>query len=411
MGRDEDKLDYLPSGSERDIPLRANWEGITDENIWQVGLGAAADEVREAARFILSSAIMAAKTRKWLSYSRNSSKYGANIKRYEHVHFSLAYIKKAIGKLEEAGLVEHEKQRRGVRGRQSRIRATPKLMSLAASWGPFVAVERELIWLKDDEKRPKVYDESDETRRMRRQMTAINEAIAALSIDAPHDVFDISSPIVDFNGDSIAPSRRTLVRIFNRTFHFGGRLYRGFWQSLPKQVRQALVLEGGAVAEPDFAQLHAQLLYAYYGVPLAGDAYTVDGVERRISKIAWQILMNSSSEKAAVLALWQNVQKTRDPRLMASCTMSEAARVLKALEHRHREVAHAFYSGIGLRLQFVDSELMLRVMERCIAKGIIGLPVHDSLVVKATDRALVEEVMNDELEFILRELRAGKFRL
>ena len=47
----------------------------------------------------------------------------------------------------------------------------------------------------------------------------------------------------------------------------GGRAY-GRWQDLPKNRRLQLRIEGEPVAEPDFAQMHASVLYAQRGLPL-----------------------------------------------------------------------------------------------------------------------------------------------
>jgi len=64
-----------------------------------------------------------------------------------------------------------------------------------------------------------------------------------------------------------------LDRAFNRgSFSLGGQLH-GWWRSLPKGRRRQLVLNGEAIVEPDFEQMHVSMLYAISGQYLEGDAY------------------------------------------------------------------------------------------------------------------------------------------
>jgi hypothetical protein len=81
---------------------------------------------------------------------------------------------------------------------------------------------------------------------------------------------------------------------------------------------------------------------------------------------------------------------------------SEASRILRAVEGRHDRIASAFYSGAGIRLQRVDSDLMMRVEDTLISEGIVALPIHDSFIVQAGKLALrAEQVMDDELQKVL----------
>ncbi|MGD9671561.1 MAG: hypothetical protein AB7U75_21365 [Hyphomicrobiaceae bacterium] len=414
MDRAQDDFDFFPPQDEHDVPLSARWAGVTDDDILNAGLGGLSPHMREVVRYTFACLVMAATVDKWVSFSLNRSFYGPWCKFYEGRHFSYANHRQVMEILDAAGLIILEKQKPFGFDWQSRMRASQKLLALAQSWGQILPSPGRLICLKGEKGKKKkasliVYEETEETRRMRIQMEAVNESIASVVIDAPRDVLDMSAPIARVGKSIVVPSRRTLVRIFSETFQRGGRLYRGFWQSLPGEVRALLLLDGEEVAEPDYRQIHAQLLYALLDRSLVGDAYTLEGIDRRVGKICFQILLNSQSRDGAIAALVKEVYALDDQALASGFGKAEAAVVINAMKKRHARVRSAFHKGIGLTLQFIDSELMLAVIERCRAVGIVGLPVHDSLIVKRCHLAKVEEIMEEELQRMIGKLRARQF--
>jgi hypothetical protein len=71
--------------------------------------------------------------------------------------------------------------------------------------------------------------------------------------------------------------------------------------------------------------------------------------------------------------------------------------VTEAILQRHpklKGVLTAF--EIGHELQFVESEMMMRVLRECLKHNIIALPVHDSVVVKVSAEKMAEEIMRRE---------------
>ena len=104
----------------------------------------------------------------------------------------------------------------------------------------------------------------------------------------------------------------------------------------------------------------------------------------------WQMMINCTSRRGAVHEILDAVNADFAP----AFTFDEAMRLLRALEHRHAPVARSFYSVVGRRLQFIDSQLLMRVLDRCLKDGIVGLPIHDSIIAKAgRDADRVSEIM------------------
>ena len=54
----------------------------------------------------------------------------------------------------------------------------------------------------------------------------------------------------------------------------------------------------------------------------------------------------------------------------------------------------------GHRLQFLESEIMMRVLRQCQKQSIIALPVFDCVVVKASAEEVVRRIMVQEFKAV-----------
>jgi hypothetical protein len=202
---------------------------------------------------------------------------------------------------------------------------------------------------------------------------------------------------VRVDGEYVLPNKVAGYRVFNGEWALGGRYYGPFWQNLPKARRAQLTIDGAPVAEHDFAQLHPRLLYAHLGLKLDGDAYAVPGheAERSVTKLGWNILLNARSRRRAINALAHE--------LGGPAQQARSADIVRAIEHRHAPIRGALGSGLGLRLQRIDSDLMMAIEARCLSEGIVALPVHDSLIARrGRDADRMAELMDAELHRVLR---------
>ncbi|WP_454686954.1 hypothetical protein [Agrobacterium leguminum] len=153
--------------------------------------------------------------------------------------------------------------------------------------------------------------------------------------------------------------------------------------------RRHFILDGQRTTEVDYEQLHPRLLYALAREHLDGDAYTLPGWDRKLCKIAFNVLLNASGYHQAHGALFPYLD---------GCEVS-ARDLIHDMKNRHPNVARYFHSGIGLRLQNVDSEMCRFVLaEMCVKKGIVVLPVHDSFIVPETAKDELVVTMKAALE-------------
>ncbi len=134
----------------------------------------------------------------------------------------------------------------------------------------------------------------------------------------------------------------------------------------------------------------------------------MEGWDRSLVKMAWQIMINANSRPKAAKALVFNIA---DPDKYPDFDEYTARRLLRALELRHGPISAYFYSGVGRRLQFLDSELLLDVLDRCHDCGIVALPIHDSVIVRQDCSARVSEIMEEQLQRKLEVLRRGEHPL
>jgi hypothetical protein len=218
---------------------------------------------------------------------------------------------------------------------------------------------------------------------MRREIEAINRSIRSIVVEL--DGVDIHREDHGWvvAGNYYCPATPRLRRIFSRgSFDKGGRAY-GWWQTLPSRYRAMMTINGEPVLEPDFAQLHAQIIYALRGIPLNGDAYETGDFSREEGKLAFNIAINAKSHLSAVTAIMHHLKLERRP----------AARLLKAITRKHRAVAEVFCSDAGVAMMRIDGDITVDAMLRCTAKGIAALPVHDSIIVPARYADQTAEIM------------------
>ena len=67
----------------------------------------------------------------------------------------------------------------------------------------------------------------------------------------------------------------------------------------------------------------------------------------------------------------------------------------------HHPIADFLFSGIGLKLQNRDSKITEAIIMRLMKDNIPCLPVHDSYIVEAQYKAVLEQVMIEEYEKIM----------
>jgi hypothetical protein len=210
-------------------------------------------------------------------------------------------------------------------------------------------------------------------------------------------------------------NRRHLSRIFTGTMDAGGRFYRVFWQDLPKALRSKLLIDGATVAEHDYSACHLRL--AHFAMGLAadhsglaggGDKYTLDGFGpewRPQIKRAVQILLNARTIRSAVAAIAHDLPcETWEAKIEVAWALTNG------IKKRHAAIAPLWHSGCGLGLQYIDAELTRLCATELLGRGILPLPVHDSMLVRTEHFEDLVEVMERRFEVDGRRLAGQRFK-
>lgn len=192
-------------------------------------------------------------------------------------------------------------------------------------------------------------------------------------------------------------TRRFLLRDIGdpHTFHLHGRLYGGFWESMPKALRADLRINGEPIADLDYASMFPRLAYARVGAePPEGDLYAIPGLEEhRVGvKAGFAAMLSSSNEM------------TRLPsEVKESLPMGWTGRRLaKAIGAKHPALAPLYGRDIALDLMFTESCILVAVLLRLARTGIGALPMHDGIMVAARHCEMAKVVMME-----LAAMRAG----
>lgn len=319
----------------------------------------------------------------WISYSRSRGHYDGRIPRYHEPLYGYRTVVGAMDWLAAEGLIFHDKAPPGRFGWQSAACATPELVARVAAIleapgaPPLVQVKpRELIVLRDANKRDADYRDTEQTHRMRRSVERVNEMV-------------LSCPLSEHR--LVAPMRR----IFNKNFKRGGRFYAmgASWQTLKKEQRQQLKIGDEPAVEIDYKTLHPALLYAEAGAPLPGDAYAVEGWPRQLVKVAFNVMVNCDTVPRARRAIANDGSIEAVARRGSQEAFAAADALIQAILAKHKPIAGAFFSDKGAELMETDSALAQLIMNMMMQHGECVLAVHDSFLVRASKRALLEEVM------------------
>lgn len=328
---------------------------------------------------------------------------------YANTHLSLSAMSMFRDAMLTSGLIEGSAGGRRMRpddtafGWLTRMRATPTLRTIFADCRiSYASIRRTVgdVLILRDRKAGVPTDPPIDVETTRQTLAIVNRRIEAAKIELPQDAWARVTPgIVDamhLEEEDRAPAGdlvgKSLVRLFKYDWRHGGRLYGGWWMSLPKRERLLLTIDGEAVAELDYGQLHPSILYARIHEELEGDAYTVGDwtspPTRDLGKTTFARMLNTTTDDGEPRAI--QMADGDAEKLPPGVTWEE---YLAAFQRRLAPIADRFWIGEGLRLQREDSDVAVSVLATMEEHGVTTLPVHDSFIVPKQHRQLLRYAM------------------
>lgn len=337
----------------------------------------------------------------WVSVSRNKNFYTIP-KRYNPLDIGYRSLVRTLDALVENKLIEQKigfRDERVNRSFRTRIRPDARLSDLFVRLGSkkvnvSVARNYETILLRDSEKRLVDYEDTNETKEMRGRLTEYNEFLLSKKFGL------IRNPL------KLNERRRPLVRIFNNgRFDQGGRFYGGWWQNIPSEWRGLIVMEpfNTPTLEFDYSGLHVKLLYALEGIGFEGDPYLTGSQQSRsVQKLILLVALNADNKDNAIRAIQHRIKE--EGLEWDKEQEGDVEDLIKMFRTFHGDLDKAgyFFSGYGIKLQYLDSQIAERVMMGAMKHDILVLPVHDSFVFAEPDKDKVVKLMNEAYERITK---------
>ena len=218
------------------------------------------------------------------------------------------------------------------------------------------------------------------------------------------------TPLADFGFERLAFNSRYqyLHRVFNdESFKLGGRFYGAYHLAMPKELRKCLLINGEPTVELDFSALHIRMLYHLAGIDYRDDPYAVlcdndNNEERGVYKLVQLIAINAENRKKAVKGIRNRLRKNR---IFDGLTNEAIIARIERFKKVHPDIAKYLNTGMGLKLQNLDSRITDIVLRRFTLAGIPCLPVHDSYIVPERYKDLLRDVMTEAYQKIMKGFR------
>jgi len=279
-------------------------------------------------------------------------------------------------------------------------------ISMGLVWSPRTSPPREKLVLISQDSRSKKFvvpaDKHPKVANWQEDLYQINTFIGGTPIylDLPDAEWSDVVPKANRKNGARQPlclTQISLRRMFTRNkFDHGGRFYGGWWQNIPAKYRRHIVIGDQLTVECDYSGIAMRCLYAREGFTnIPDDPYDIglnyvdsDDPRRSIVKEYINAMLNDESRKYRLPT--EKLHK-----------LGLTSRELKRRVYRlHSKVKQHFHTGVGMQLQFIDSEIAMAVMLRLAAESIVCLPVHDSFIVRGGALKRLKEVMAQEFQRI-----------
>jgi hypothetical protein len=189
-----------------------------------------------------------------------------------------------------------------------------------------------------------------------------------------------------------------LHRVFNdSSFSRGGRFYGAIHLSLPRDLRAFIHIDGQPTVELDYSAFHIKMLYHKEGIDYQDDPYSAcEGAAlRKVYKAVGLIAINAENAKKAYGAI---ADELKDRGLIAPKRDEPIVSLVNAFKQTHLPIQKHLFSGVGTKLQNIDSDIMNSILARLLGMDIVGLPVHDSVIVPAQYKDILEALMIEEYQ-------------
>ena len=410
-----------------EIPLRFDVQ-VSSELVVALGIMSEPPPLGAAIASILANLLVAGWLgAEWLFYSRDNNHF-ASVRPVAPLWYARRTVVEAVALLAADGLLEERRTAPSPTARhRSRLRATPKLLAKAA--GTTVS---DLRWSQP----PCVILRDREEGSVLEPSVALNATALAQLSEIARDVEEhnrflseytislgaehakaLTSGLIKIEDVYLNPLQRASYRVFNGDLRHGGRWYGPWWQAVPSAIRPNLIINGEPAVELDYAACQLRLMLASRGVPdpLSNairqadpnrDLYRISGGTREEAKLAVLIAINAPDRRTAVAALAGKVSSVMGEARSQKTSLRRAQRILRAVQAHFPDLEPLWFTGIGLRMQRIDSDICAVVQQGMRACGLPVLSIHDAFITWQHAEPQLRRIMQDAFGSAYRRLQS-----
>ena len=358
----------------------------------------------------------------YLGVSRRYSDYIKN-KRYGKIGLSYKPMIKVLDALAKKKYIDQNigwlDRSRGI-GRITRIISTKKLIQKIVKEHKIKKshIQRcrnqECLILKNkiDGKNVEVdYKDNKQTKLMRSDLLEYNNLLRRSHIHMPN--YKSSDIKVNFEDES----SKFVRRIFNNNkWTNGGRFYSGWWQRIKSEDRKFIRINNNPVVEIDFSGLHIVLLYSMVKIDywnkigkdpynLSDYGYEMDDRLRNFLKLILLVSINAKKGKKkdtsqSTKAVREEIRTNEDlDWIKSEYDNKQIEQLINDFADYHNPIKKYFYSGMGINLQYIDSQIASLLINHFTRLNIPILCIHDSFVIEWNKDRLGDE--EDSIDWMM----------
>lgn len=198
---------------------------------------------------------------------------------------------------------------------------------------------------------------------------------------------------------SFNPLNKYYYRLFaDETLSQGGRFFRAWWQNIKSRYRHYITIDFQRTVELDFSNIQPKIAYFLAGhTPPNGDLYNIPTVpnakDSSIRKTIKRYLI-------AMFYAERQFKENDEDVLPKGWTPKQ---MIDAIKEHHKPIAHLLLSPdkMGMRLQFLESQIVHYLNQRMKHNNISILSIHDSFITPEQHEKTLKNAMQELFSSIL----------
>ena len=218
---------------------------------------------------------------------------------------------------------------------------------------------------------------------------------------------------------SLRHDNKFVRRIFYRgNWELGGRFHGGWWQLIPSELRQFVLIGDEATQEVDFSGFHVALSYGLEGLQPPSDPYmlshVIDGFEKdqqrkdvkqlaltainaKDRKTTFEAFRNDKNKEIAK-ARREAVAKDEPAPTQIKYTNELLNQLLDGFLEHNEPIRHYLCTDKGVELMALDGRITASIIKRFTEQDILVLTIHDSYIVAIQHERALEHYMRETCE-------------